>query len=832
MISPRIAEDTKVLVLYDVPQHAVWNVRGSCGKEGVLSLLQGMKAGGIDFSNVSMQCLSDDIDGKAKGYKEKADHVKDLVDTLAPNVVLLASAKAHEKFTGMKGASKFYGRVWRTDDSFQKLITIPPYSILKYNPNLADTITSTISLLKREMEFPELRETITEKNYILVDSMDKFRTWFQKYQQVDRYALDIETSSLQFNAGKVLTIQFSEGAGCGWCIPTNNYHGEWSAAEWEEIIVGIKTVVEDDNKERILANCYFDLKYLAHAYGFRLPSKNVTDVLIQSFLVDENRESHSLKFCAATLIEGAGDYERPLHEFISKFCKEQKIKRADFTYDLVPLDTLYPYGCMDVDYTYQLADYFKPLIISEEQVQVNKDVHRYAWALARIEMTGWQVDLEEAQKYADELVVRVAELKISLQELPEISKTTAYITRETLIKKNSVRVKPLEYLPEPIVFLVNSVNHKRVLFQTILKLPEIKKTKKGGYATDKECFVAWSEKFPDIKSLAIIKKIEELSKMLSTYVSALLVRSVNSRIHCSYRVTGTATGRISASQPNLQNVSQHSDEAKRLKKCFVALPGHSLVACDLSNAELRVTAAISKDPVMCNSFSLGLDPHSSTAKAVFNLDCEVSEIKDNYKEFRQRAKTLNFAALYGSSAMNIAKSLTMSTDDAQQLLDDYFKKHKGVTKMFRNNISYAKQHGYVVYPSGRRRRVPYINSDDKALKAKAERQINNSVIQGSSSDIALEALANMWEEIDSKDLPYKIINVIHDSIEMEVPDEHIDAAVEFITRNMGIWGSHLSADFPMKSDAEVGKTWEDLKEVAHGTITVEDEDSEEEEDEE
>lgn len=831
MIKPRIAENTKVLVLVDVPQHSAWEVNQRAGRDGVERLLKGMVQAGIPLDEVSLQCLSDDKEGKAAGFKEKREHIDELVATLAPNVILLANSKAHEKYTGVKGASKFYNRVWYTDNSKQKLITIPPYSAVTYNPDLQQVIESTLQLVKVQMEFPEIiEEAKADKQYVLVDTISKFRDWLKLYRTVDRYAVDSETTSLQFNNGKVLTLQFSEGPNKGWCIPTNNYHGKWTDTEWVEIVTGVKEILEDDSKERIGANVYFDFKFLHYGYNIKLPKHNVTDVLIQSFLIDENRESHSLKYCAATLLKDAGDYERPLQEFIDTYCKENKIKKADFTYDLVPLEILFQYGCMDVDYSYQLADYFKPLLELEEQEQVYKDVIRYAWGLARIELCGWEIDLEEAAKFKVELEAEIAALKDKLQGLPEIKKAVARLSKEALEKDNAKRKTPLKELKTPLSFLVNSVAHKRCLFKDVLRFPEIKKTKKGAYATDKECFAAWAEKYPEVEALAVIKRIEECSKMLNTYVMALLTKSVDGRIHCSYRATGCATGRISASQPNLQNISQHSDLAKKLKTCFTSTPGHVLVACDLSNAELRVTAAISKDPVMCESFIKGLDPHSSTAKAVFNVDCPVEEIKENHKDLRQRAKTLNFAALYGSSAMNIAKSLNIDQDEAQQLLDDYFEKHKGVTKMFKDNLRYAREHGYVVYPNGRRRRVPHINSDDRVLVARAERQVNNSVIQGSSSDIALHALATMWEEIDERGLPFKIINIIHDSIEMEVPETLVEDAVEFISRNMSTWGPYLSAPFEMKCDPEVGKTWNDLAEFEHIELPEEDDDDEVEED--
>jgi len=832
MIKPRIAEDTKALIIFDVPQHPSWTTLGKAHKDGVEKLVRGMVDAGIDLNQVSMLCLSDDKEGKAAGFKEKRQYVDEWIDTLAPNVIVLASSKAHEKYTGVKGASKFYNRVWHTEGSSQKLLTIPPYSACAYNPDLLKVIEGTLHTLKVQMEFPEIIEAAkVDKQYVLVNTIELFREWLGLYKTVDRYALDTETNSLQFNNGKLLTVQFSEGPNKGWCIPTNDYCGTWAPEEWEEVVAGLKEIIEDDSKERILANAYFDFKFLHHALGIKLVKHNITDVLIQSFLVDENRESHSLKYCAASLLPDAGDYERPLQEFIEAYCKENKIKKADFTYDLVPLDILFPYSCMDVDYSYQLANYFKPFMELEEQTEVYKDVIRYAWALARIELSGWQTDLEEAAKFKEELEQAIAIMRLDIQELPEIKKAVARLSIDALVKENAKRKTPIAALKKPLTFLVNSVVHKRLLFRDVLKFPEVKKTKKGAYATDKECFAAWSEKYPEVKALALIKGVEEHSKMLNTYVMALLNRSVASRIHCSYRVTGTATGRISASAPNLQNVSQHSDLAKKLKKCFVAKPGHVLVACDLSNAELRVTAAISQDPVMCDSFIQGFDPHSSTAKAVFNLECEVSEIKSNHNDLRQRAKTLNFAALYGSSSMNIAKSLNISQDEAQQLLDDYFKKHSGVTKMFKNNLKYAREHGYVVYPSGRRRRVPHINSEDRVLVSRAERQVNNSVIQGSSSDIALYALATMWEEIDERKLPFTIINIIHDSIEMEVPETMVEEAIEFITRNMSTWGPHLTAPFVMKCDAEVGKTWADLKEFEHEVFVEEEEEDQDEEEE-
>ena len=812
-IKPRVATNTKLVVVYDSPQHASWIERGMITPDGITKLVVELKALGISFEEVSVLTLSDVKEPKAQDFKNKEAEIIEFIEVNAPSVLLIPTAKAYEVMTGNKGASKFYGKVIYCDKYKCKAVVSPPYSMLAYKPDMQTVITNSLKLVKQEMEYPQIIvKEKAEKKYVLIDTIEKFRSMYKFYvENVFSFSIDIETTSLQFNTGKVLSIQLSHKKDFGAFIQTPDYGGNWSTEEWDEIISGIKYLVEDDSREKIVANGYFDFKHLCHKYGIQLPKHNVFDVLIASFLTLEDRESHSLKFCAATLLDDAGDYDKPLEEFKTQLCKEKKLKKSELTYDMIPLEIMFPYGCMDVDYCFQLADYFKKQLIVEEQEEVFKDVSSYAWALARIEQNGWKVDVEEAARYKEELEGRIKSLNDKIQQLPEIKVAIKVLSGLKLDQINLQRKNKLKALPEPLTFLCSSPNHKRLLFKDILRFPEIKKTKKGFFAVDKECFAVWAERFPNVASIKLIKEVEELQKMLSTYVNAIINMNVNGRLHCSFRVCGAATGRISSTKPNLQNVVMHSAESVNLKRCFIAEEGYSLVIADLSNAELRVTAAISKDKVMCDGFINGLDPHSNTAKEVFNLPCEVHEVKHMYPEARQNGKTLGFSALYGAGASTVAKRAGISNEAAQEMLDTYFERHSGVARFFADNIKFAVENGYVVAVNGRRRRVPYITSEDRALSSRAARQANNFQIQSVSSDTLLQAVVNMLTEIDEKNLPYRIINVIHDSCEMEVPDSCVKEAHDFILRHMSIWPKGIdNAPFPMKADAEVGKNWNDV----------------------
>ena len=821
MILARVAQNPKLLVLYDIPQSDVWIKEGKVTKDGIEpgNLLKDFIKHEIDLEGVSMCCLSDNPDGKANGYKEKSSYITELIETLSPNLILLPNSKVFEKFIGMKGVSKFYNKIVIDEKYNKKTLTIPPYSVLNYNPNMYKVITEGMQIIKQEMTTSEItKQEIVEKKYYLIDSLSKFESLYGYYRDnVFRFSLDIETDSLQFNHpdSHILTIQVAHKAHTGYCIQTPEFGGKWTKEEWAYIISCLKELIEDGRRCKVGANIYFDLKFLNHHYGIKLVRHNVYDVLIASFLCREDRESHSLKYCASTLLTdpSALNYDAPLEIWKDKFCKETGTKKADFKYSLVPIELLFPYSCMDVDFSLQLADYFDEELKKEEQVEVFKYVSSYAWALAKIEQAGWKIDLEEARRYEKELEERIEILTLQIKELPEVKKAVQILSKIKLEKENEKRVTKLTELKKPLEFLFSSVQHKRVLFRDVLKLKEVKQTKKGEYATDKECYETWQQLNPELECLNLIQKQSELQKMLNTYVRALLNKNVNGRIHCSFKVTGCATGRVSSFNPNLQNVSQHSEEAVKLKKCFIAEKGHKLVISDLSNAELRITAAVTKDPAMTSGFVNGLDPHSNTAKEVFSLDCEVHEVKEKYNDFRQLAKTLGFAALYGASKGLIAKKAKISEDEAEQMLSDYFEKHKGIKEWMAENLKFAREHEYVVAPSGRKRRVPYINSEDRGLRARAERQSNNFVIQSLASDGALQSIVNMWEEIEEKGLPYKIINVIHDSCEMEVPEENVEEACAFIKRHLSRWPDGVTACFGMKADVETGYAWSDVEKV-------------------
>jgi len=839
LIVAKIGSKVNLLILYDSPQHQNWITKGEVTSDGLGKFYtDATTQAGIDFNEVAICCLSDEKDGKAAGFKAKEAYIQELIEVYAPNLILLPSSKAFEIFMGMKGASKFYGRVLYNEKHNCKVITMPPHSMLVYKPDIQPLITSSLRTVKVEMDFPELREEERpDKQYVMIDTIAKFRSMFRFYKEnVFSFAIDTETTSLRFNSGKVILIQLSHKDHFGAAIPTPDYGAKWADEEWAEIVAGLKELIEDVRREKLVANGYFDFKFLEHCYDIKLPKENVFCVLIASFLCDENRESHSLKFCASTLLDDktAVNYEAPLDDFKDKYCKEHKIKKSEFTYDLVPPDTLFTYSCMDVDFTFQLARYFKEELKKEEQEQVFKDVSSYAWALARIEQNGWKIDMEEAQRYKEELTGRIAELEEKIQDLNEIKAATKVLSAAKLVAENAKRKTKLKALKEPLKFLVSSPNHKRVLFKDVLRFPEVKKTKKGSYAVDKECFAIWCEKYPTVPSIKVIRELEELTKMRNTYVNALLEKSVDGRIHCSYRVAFPKTGRISALSPNLQNITMHSEESKKLRRCFTVDKGNMLVLSDLSNAELRQVAAISGDAVMSEGFKNGQDPHSTTAKSIFNLEAPVEEIKEKFNEYRQLGKVLGFSALYGGGGSLIAKRANIEVEEAERHLSEYFRKHSGIAQLFKDNTAFAKEHGYAVAISGRRRRVPYINSEDKYLVLRAERQANNFLIQSVASDCMLKSIVNMITEIDELNLPIKLINVIHDSVETEVPEYYVNEAAAFIKRHLEVWHFGLNPGFDMKCDVEVGYTWADLgayKEESYAELAVEIDPEQEEEEE-
>jgi DNA polymerase-1 len=337
-----------------------------------------------------------------------------------------------------------------------------------------------------------------------------------------------------------------------------------------------------------------------------------------------------------------------------------------------------------------------------------------------------------------------------------------------------------------------------ILFEK-LNLPGKKKTKKkSGYSTDVEVLTELAG-LHEIPSLLL--RFRTISKLKSTYLDALvnMVNKNTGRVHTSYNQTVTATGRLSSSNPNLQNIPIRSEEGREIRKGFIADNGHLLLSADYSQIELRVFAHYSDDPVLIQAFDRGEDIHTRTAAEVFDLDPRMVT-----PEMRRMAKMINFGIIYGMGPIKLAKELGISKKVAQVYLDNYYERYKGVKNFKEKILSQTRQNGYVSTLLKRRRYLPNINSDNGHIRSEAERAAINTPIQGTAADLIKIAMISIAERLKKENLRTKMLLQVHDELVFEVPQAELTTVTKLIKDEMeGVYPLNI----PLKVDINWGKNW-------------------------
>jgi DNA polymerase-1 len=352
-------------------------------------------------------------------------------------------------------------------------------------------------------------------------------------------------------------------------------------------------------------------------------------------------------------------------------------------------------------------------------------------------------------------------------------------------------------------FNINSPKQLGEILFEKLNLPMLKKTRKTkGYSTDQVVLEELAESY---ELPRLILDYRQFAKLKSTYVDILptLINPETGRVHTSFNQTGTATGRLSSSDPNLQNIPIRTDLGRRIRAAFVPEEGNQLISADYSQVELRVLAHLSEDEVLIDAFKHDEDIHERTAREVFS-DAE----RANRAECRRRAKVINFGIVYGLSAFGLAQRLGISREDAQAFIDAYFERYKGVRLWLDRTIEEARATGMVRTLFGRIRPIPDINSKDYAVRQFAERTAVNSPIQGTAADIIKIAMIRIWKTLQNKGLSSKILLQVHDELVLESPDKEVEEVQAIVRREME---SVVSLNIPLRVDMGLGKSWMDVK---------------------
>jgi DNA polymerase-1 len=621
--------------------------------------------------------------------------------------------------------------------------------------------------LFKELEFRQLQQSVPDqadlssKAYRAVMDQTQLAELISRLEKAERFALDTETTSTNPMLAELVGLSFAVQANQAYYIPCrHHYLGAPDQLKLKDVLAKLRPVLENPQIKKIGQNIKYDWMVLERN-GIKLAGV-VFDTMLASYLIDPSKRAHNLDQIALDFLS---------HKTITYEQVAGKGKKA-ILFSQVPLDQAVPYACEDADITLMARDVLMPKLealgLDELMTAVEMPL---VPVLMRMEMRGAGVDVNR---------------------LRELSKS---------FKKQLDALEGSIYGLAGEAFNINSSQQLgRILFEK-LQLPVQKKTKKKtGYSTDVNVLTVLADQH---ELPALILQHRTLAKLKSTYTDALigLVNPETGRIHTSYNQTVTATGRLSSSDPNLQNIPIRTEEGRRIRGAFIPRTGWHLVSADYSQVELRVLAHCSEDAILIKAFQDDEDIHSRTA-------CEVFEVSaaELTGELRRQAKAINFGIIYGMSAFGLSKQLGISQKMAQTYIDHYFARYRGVKRFMDHTIAEARKTQRTSTLLGRIRLLPDINSSNHIVRQAAERTAINTPIQGSAADLIKVAMIKVDEALREKKLESAMLMTVHDELVFEAPPQELQAVTRLIKYIMeGVWQLKV----PLKINVAEGSNWDE-----------------------
>ena len=571
-------------------------------------------------------------------------------------------------------------------------------------------------------------------------------------------AFDCETDGLNSREAALVGFSLSCRSGEGFYIPLVCGDGllAGNLISKEESLAQLQRLFGNKDCTVIMHNGKFDYQVLC-CNGLPQPQCLIWDTMVAAWLLEPERSSYSLESLAA------GKLGLETISFDSIVSKGSTF--ADLT-----LDQAVPYAAEDADLTWQLYQLFKPRLEQTNLLKLFLQLEMPVLpVLAQMELCGIHIEGHELEAYGQELSQEIAHIQAEIYEI---------VGHEF----NIASTKQLQ----------------QVLFEE-RGLPTGKKTK-SGYSTD-------TSVLETLAALDVVpRKILEFrakSKLLSTYVETLpKMADSQGRIHTSFMQTGTATGRLSSRDPNLQNIPVRDEEGRRIRSAFTSSSDKVLISADYSQIELVLLAHLSQDEGLCSAFMSGIDVHKATAALIFGVSAE-----EVTAEMRRTAKTINFGVMYGMSAFRLSNELGIPRGQAQSFIEKYFATYAGISQFKEATISQAEEKGYVETIMGRRRYIPAINSRNKLEKSGAERIAVNTPIQGSAADIVKKAMLDVTALLKKEGCSAQLLLQVHDELIFECPKSEAEAAAALIRQGME---SVVELRVPLKVSVEIGPRWGDF----------------------
>ena len=648
-----------------------------------------------------------------------------------------------------------------------KIKTDVPLEITIEDLAVSESDAEQLSEVYKELEFNSWLQEVPEKivktevnsSYVCISTEKSLKELIKKASKAKTIALDTETTGLDYMDTELVGISLSYQAGEAYYIPLNHDDDSVDQLALDIVLKELRPLLESSSNKIIGQNIKFDKNVLAK-YGVDIASiKN--DTMMMSYVLDASATRHNLDALSSYYL----NYKTSTFEDVAGKGVKQ------ITFDKVPIEAATNYAAEDADITLRLYEELNPRLEGETSLN----------------------------KLNDEIEIPLIEV------LSEMEQNGAILNSKILNSQSKDlegRIKKLEEKAYQIAgeeFNLGSTKQLREIFFEKLKYRIIKKTPGGQPSTDEKVLAELAEEYELPK---VLLEHRTLSKLKSTYTDKLpnQVSQSTGKVHTSFHQAVTTTGRLSSSDPNLQNIPIRTEDGRRIRQAFEPSKGNKFISADYSQIELRVMAHMSKDEGLLEAFREGQDVHSKTASEVFDVG-----IKEVTSDLRRNAKAINFGLIYGISAFGLGKQLGISRNLAAEYMAMYFEKYPDVKKYMESTKEFASQNGYVETLFGRRLYLRDINATNAMRRQASERAAINAPVQGTAADIMKIAMINMHKAIKTQKSEAKLILQVHDELILDTPKDEIDKIVSLVTESM-MGAANL--DVPLEIDIGIGDNWD------------------------
>ena len=649
-----------------------------------------------------------------------------------------------------------------TEMDFDKLIALSNQFELKRllaetQQKVKQTSTTQSAEPKKVEEQPS-----EPSNYHTILTQIDFDIWLNKLKAADLFAFDTETTSLNYMDAELVGVSFSILAGEAAYLPlAHDYLDAPDQLDRAHVLASLKPLLEDPTIKKVGQHLKYDKNVLAN-YDINLQGI-AFDTMLESYVLNSVATRHDMDSLSEFYL---GQTTIHYEDIAGKGAKQ-------ITFNQIPLDKAAPYAAEDADITLRLHKViWQKLSEEKDLVNVFREIELpLSPVLAKMEQFGVLIDSQKLAQQSQDLALRILELEKEVYELAgeEFNLGSPKQLQEILYKK--------------------------------MDLPVLKKTPKGAPSTAEEVLQELAISYPLPK---LLMEYRGLSKLKNTYTDKLpkMINARTGRVHTSYHQAITATGRLSSTEPNLQNIPIRTEQGRRVRQAFIAREGYKIVAADYSQIELRIMAHLSNDKGLLNAFATGQDIHTATASEVFD-----TPLKEVSVEQRRNAKAINFGLIYGMSAFGLSKQLNISRFDAQNYMDLYFERYPSVLTYMEDTRQLAKEKGYVSTVYGRRLYLPEINASNGMRRKGAERAAINAPMQGTAADIIKKAMLAVDDWIETLPIDdVRMIMQVHDELVFEIKEHKL---IEYKNKVISLMEQAVQLDVPLIVEAGVGENWDE-----------------------